>query len=111
MKPLYVIELDAATNRVIVGEEWALEKDTFEIERCNWIPYDELPGPIEVTTKIRYNAPAIAATLIPLPHGEARLKLHTPQRAVTPGQACVIYQDDLVVGGGWIKRGATLTPT
>ncbi len=110
VKPLYVIELDAATNRVIVGEEWALEKDTLEIERCNWIPFEELTEPLEVTAKIRYNAPAIPATLTPLPKGEASLKLQTPQRAVTPGQACVVYQDDLVVGGGWIKRGATLSP-
>ncbi len=108
VKPLYVIELDAETNRVIVGEEWALEKDTFEIDRCNWISFQELSGPLEVTVKIRYNAPAIPATIVPLPGAEARIVMHTPQRAVTPGQACVVYQEDNVLGGGWIKRGATL---
>ena len=104
-KPLYVIELDAANNRVVVGDESALERDEFIAERCNWIPFDEPPGPFEATVKIRYNHPGTPATVTPLPEGRAKVKLHTPQRAITPGQAAVFYQDDLVVGGGWITRG------
>ena len=103
-KPLYVIELDAARNRVIVGDESALDRDEFKVERCNWIPCDEPPEAIEVTAKIRYNHPGTPATVRPLPNGGAAVKLHVPQRAITPGQACVFYQDDLVVGGGWIMR-------
>lgn len=103
-KPLYVIEVDPETNRVIVGDDSLLEKDEFTIDRCNWIPFEELSGPIEVTAKIRYNHPGIVATVTPADAQTARVKLHTPQRAVTPGQACVFYQDDLVVGGGWICR-------
>ena len=105
-KPLYVIELDARNNRVMVGDESLLARDEFAVERCNWIPFDTPPDHIEVTAKIRYNHPGAAATVLPTPDGGARVKLHTPQRAVTPGQACVFYQDDLVVGGGWICGAA-----
>jgi tRNA-uridine 2-sulfurtransferase len=101
-RPLYVIDLDPENNRVIVGDDDALQQDEFFIERCNWIPFDQPTDPVEVTAKIRYNHPGINATVTPLPQGRATVRLHQPQRAVTPGQACVLYQDDLVVGGGWI---------
>jgi len=103
-KPLYVVELDAEKNRVVVGDETALDRDELLAERCNWIPFAELPDTVEVVAKIRYNHPGTPATVTPLPHSRAKVKLHTPQRAITPGQACVFYQDDLVVGGGWISR-------
>jgi len=103
-KPIYVIELDAENNRVVVGDDSALDRDEFVAERCNWHPFDNLAEPIEVTAKIRYNHPGTPATVTPLEGGKARVKLHAPQRAITPGQAAVFYQDDLVVGGGWITR-------
>ncbi len=105
-KPLYVLELDAANNRVIVGDETMLDRDEFKVERCNWIPFAEPPAALEVTAKIRYNHPGTPATIRPAQDGSgaAQVKLHIPQRAITPGQACVFYQDDLVVGGGWIAR-------
>jgi tRNA-specific 2-thiouridylase len=103
-KPVYVVELDAENNRVVVGDETALDRDEFIVDRCNWIPFDEPPEQIEVTAKIRYNHPGTAATVLPIDRNRAKVKLHTPQRAITPGQAAVFYQDDLVVGGGWICR-------
>ncbi len=103
-QPLYVIELDAANNRVIVGDDSALDRDEFTVDRCNWIPFDDPPERMEVTAKIRYNHPGTPATVTSQSNGRARVKLHTPQRAITPGQAAVFYQDDLVVGGGWIVR-------
>ncbi|MFT4691737.1 MAG: tRNA-specific 2-thiouridylase [Limisphaerales bacterium] len=102
--PLYVIRLEPETNRVIVGDASMLEDDEFIVDRCNWIPYDEPPETLEVSAKIRYNHPGAAATVTPLADGRAKVKTHTMQRAITPGQACVFYQDDLVVGGGWITR-------
>lgn len=102
--PLYVIDLDPASNRVIVGDAGLLEDDEFIIERCNWIPYDTPPASIEATAKIRYNHPGAAATITPIDADRAKVKTHTSQRAITPGQACVLYQDDLVLGGGWIAR-------
>ncbi len=101
-KPLYVIELDAARNRVIVGDDSALVRDDFAAEQCNWIAFDAPPPGFEATVKIRYNHPGAPATVTTLPGGAAKVKLHVPQRAVTAGQAAVFYQDDLVVGGGWI---------
>ena len=74
------------------------------VERCNWIPFETPPESLEVTAKIRYNHPGTPATITPGPNGRARVKLHAAQRAITPGQACVFYQEDLVVGGGWICR-------
>lgn len=103
-KPLYVLELDAENNRVVVGDDTALDRDEFIAERCNWHPFEQLTAPVEVTAKIRYNHPGTPATVTPLDGNRAKVKLHAPQRAVTPGQAAVFYQDDLVLGGGWIAR-------
>jgi len=101
-KPLYVIELDARANRVVVGDDTLLDKDEFTIERCNWIPFEAPPEHFEALTKIRYNHPGTPALVTPLEGRRAHVKLGTPQRAITPGQACVFYQEDLVLGGGWI---------
>ncbi len=101
-KPLYVLELDAAHNRVVVGHESALARSQFQVDRCNWIPFDPPSGPLEATVQIRYHHPGTPATVTPLAGGRASVQLHTPQRAITPGQAAVFYQDDLVLGGGWI---------
>jgi len=103
-EPLYVVELDAANNRVVVGSECDLDRSEFEVERCNWIPFDHPDGPLEVTAKIRYAHPGTPALVTPNAKGGARVTLRQAQRAITPGQACVFYQDDLVVGGGWICR-------
>ena len=103
-KMLYVVELDVANNRVVVGEEAELRRATFRITNCNWIPFEVPPASFECLAKIRYNHPGTAATVTPGPNGTAEVRLHEPARAVTPGQACVCYQDDLVVGGGWISR-------
>ncbi|MBI3414849.1 MAG: tRNA 2-thiouridine(34) synthase MnmA [Verrucomicrobia bacterium] len=103
-KPLYVIDLDPATNRVIVGDDSALDRDELNVERCNWIPFEAPPAELQVTAKIRYNHPGTPATIHTGPNGSAKVKLHTPQRAITPGQACVFYDGEVVVGGGWIAR-------
>ncbi|MES1180774.1 MAG: aminomethyltransferase beta-barrel domain-containing protein, partial [Verrucomicrobiota bacterium] len=103
-RPVYVVELDAENNRVVVGDDSALDRDEFVADRCNWHPFDKLTESIEVTAKIRYNHPGTAATISPDGDNRVKVKLHTPQRAITPGQAAVFYQDDLVVGGGWIMR-------
>ncbi len=105
-RPLYVVDLDSRANRVVVGEDSDLVRCEFVVDRCNWIPFDEtrLAPEIEAVVKIRYNHSGTPATILPSSDGSARIRLHEPQRAVTPGQACVFYRDDLVLGGGWIRR-------
>jgi tRNA-specific 2-thiouridylase len=105
-RPRYVVDLDPQTNRVVVGDANDLIVDEFEIDRVNWHPTAAGAdrGAFEATVKIRYNHPGTLATITPLENDRARVRLHLPQRAVTPGQAAVIYDDDVVVGGGWICR-------
>ena len=103
-KPLYVIELDCVNNRVVVGDDSALDREEFTVERCNWIPFDDPPEEMQVSAKIRYNHPGTPALVRPQPGGGAKVKLLTAQRAIAPGQACVFYDGDLVLGGGWISR-------
>jgi len=101
-RPRYVVDLDPETNRVIVGDAEHLVCEEFEIDNCNWIT--SLGGEsAEATVKIRYSHPGTPATLILLDENRARIRLHQPQRAVTPGQGAVFYDGDLVLGGGWIE--------
>ncbi len=103
-KPLYVLDLDPVKNRVVVGDESELERDSLTVERCNWIVSAEPPVEIEALVKIRYNHAGSPATIRSGPAGTAEVRFHEPQRAITPGQACVFYDGDVVLGGGWITR-------
>jgi len=109
-RPRYVVDLDPATNRVIVGGSDDLTCEEFEIDRVNWIDRELPNGRFEGTVKIRYSHPGTAATVTPLENQRARIQLAEPQRAVTPGQAAVIYVGDVVIGGGWICRSEALVP-
>jgi tRNA-uridine 2-sulfurtransferase len=108
-KPLYVVDIDPETSRVIVGGEEELVREEFEVNRVNWlVPQGEVPD--EVTVKIRYAHQGAQAALEPLDGHRAKIRLRVPQRAVTPGQAAVFYDGDRVVGGGWIVRKPALVP-
>lgn len=101
-KPMYVVELDRERNAVILGEN----KDVFSTgliaADLNYILIPELSKPLEVDVKIRYSAPPAKATIIPVADGHVEVRFDNAQRAVTPGQAAVFYQGDIVVGGGTI---------
>ncbi len=107
-KPVYVIDIDPATSSVIVGDAEDLITEEFTMDHCTWHRHEDGHGdasePFEVTVKIRYAHPGAAATVFPGENGEARVRLHVPARAVTPGQAAVCYRGDEVLGGGWITR-------
>jgi tRNA-specific 2-thiouridylase len=101
--PLYVLKLDAAANRVTVGGESELMSASAEIERVNWIAWEQPAEPFRAEVKIRYRHTPFPATVTPLEGGRARIEFDAPQRAITPGQAAVCYRGDLVLGGGWIR--------
>jgi len=102
-QPLYVLQLDPARNRVVVGEDADLRRETCEVRDVNWIPFAGLAQPVEVTVKIRHRHEPAAATIEPLEGNAARVRFRIPQRAITPGQAAVFYDGERVVGGGWIR--------
>lgn len=111
-RPRYVVDLDPATNRVIIGDADDLVCEEFEIDRVNWHPAGGTSenSSFEATVKIRYNHPGTRSTVTLLENDCAQVRLHEPQRAVTPGQAAVIYDADIVLGGGWICRREALVP-
>jgi tRNA-specific 2-thiouridylase len=100
-RPLYVLELEPAGNRVIVGPRQDLLRAEFEVSHCIWHG-DEPVEPVEVTVKPRHQHPGARAFVQALPGQQARVELPEPQSAITPGQAAVFYRDDCVLGGGWI---------
>ncbi|NBX03883.1 MAG: tRNA 2-thiouridine(34) synthase MnmA [Alphaproteobacteria bacterium] len=97
-EPLYVVKLDAAKKQVIIGGKEQLLKQHFILRECNWL--GDLP--VDITVKLRSAHPGVAATITPLPGGMAQVMLAEPQAAVSPGQACVAYSDNIMLGGGWI---------
>ncbi|MFQ5637126.1 MAG: tRNA 2-thiouridine(34) synthase MnmA [bacterium] len=101
--PLYVIDIDAGTNRITVGSNRDLEHAGLLAGDLNWIACDRLRDEIRVEAKIRYNDPGAAARIRPAANQTVEVVFDEPQRAVTPGQSVVFYQDDVVVGGGVIQ--------
>ena len=102
-EPLYVISTEPATQRVIVGRNDDLLRSRLMATDVNWISWPGIAAPARAEVKIRNKHLAAKATLHPA--GENRVEVHfdEPQRAVTPGQAAVFYDGDLVLGGGWIE--------
>jgi tRNA-uridine 2-sulfurtransferase len=99
--PVYVLALDAADQRVVVGPKSSLERTTLTATAVNWMTCEPV-DPLRVTAQIRHRHAPAAATVRSIEPGRASLIFDTPQIAVTPGQAVVFYRDDVVVGGGWI---------
>jgi tRNA-specific 2-thiouridylase len=102
-KPLYVLSIDPQKNRVVIGEDEALRKQTFEVEDVNWLSIKRSRGAIRATVKIRHKHEPAPAMVEPLDDTRARITFDAPQRAITPGQAAVFYDGDRVLAGAWIR--------
>ncbi|HYA91982.1 MAG TPA: tRNA 2-thiouridine(34) synthase MnmA [Thermodesulfobacteriota bacterium] len=103
-KPFYVVGIDRERNTILVGEEEEVYGDTFLVDSVNWIvPQERIPLQ-NAQVKIRYNHPGSAARMSPKGEGEWEVRFKSPQKAITPGQAAVFYDGDIVLGGGWIKK-------
>jgi len=102
--PLYVLELRPEDNTVVVGERAQLRKRLCRVTKLNWISISGLTEPLRVRAQIRSRHEAAPATISPMRDGSVEVEFEAAQTAITPGQACVFYQDEVVVGGGWIDR-------
>jgi tRNA-specific 2-thiouridylase len=101
-EPYYVVRLDIERNRLVVGHRSDLLAGECRVVRINWVA----PPPaaaIQVRARVRYRTPETSCTLIPMDDETARVQFAAPQAAVTPGQAAVFYDDDEVLGGGFIS--------
>lgn len=101
--PVYVCRKDMEANTVTVGPENLLFANKLWAENCNFIPFDELTAPMRVTAKARSRHNPQPATVYPEENGGIRVEFDDPQRAITPGQAVVLYDNDLVIGSATIK--------
>ena len=100
----YVCKIDAGSGTVTLGSGTELYSREVLVRDFNWISGEAPSGPIRCSAKIRYRQPEQAANVEPLSENEALIRFDTPQRAVTPGQSAVLYDDDTVLGGGIIVR-------
>ena len=100
----YVCGIDAESGTVTIGGSDELYSSTAEVHGFNWISGETPAEPIRCTAKIRYRQPEQPATAIAHKGGSITIQFDSPQRAVTPGQAAVLYDGDTVLGGGEIVR-------
>ncbi len=102
-RPMYVVALDRAKNRLIVGDDCELRSTTCDVRQVNWIPYEVPSGAVRAKVRIRNRHEPAEAEVTPIGATDARITFSEPQRAITPGQAAVFYSGERVLGGGWIR--------
>jgi len=100
-RPQYVVRIEPLENRIVIGDDPALQCRKFAVRDVNWIAVERLESPIRCEVQIRNRFEPQPAT-VNCESGRVTVEFDAPQRAVTPGQAAVFYWDDVVVGGGWI---------
>ncbi|MDZ7315182.1 MAG: tRNA 2-thiouridine(34) synthase MnmA [candidate division KSB1 bacterium] len=103
-RPQYVVEIDAARNRVRVGNKEDLLADGLSACDVNWVSIAPPTGALHVTAHIRYNDPGYPAVLYPLGEDRVKIRFDEPRTAVTPGQSAVFYAGNLLLGGGIIEK-------
>lgn len=102
-KHVYVLRKNAQDNTILLGDNEELFTSVLTADRVNWISGETPASPLRVTAKTRYSQTEAAATVHPLPDGRIRVEFDVPQRAITPGQAVVLYDGEQVLGGGTIE--------
>ena len=102
-RPMYVVAIDRAANRLIVGEDAELRAAVCEVRDVNWIAFEAPQDSIRAEVKIRNRHEPAPATITPLDASSAQIIFDAPQRAITAGQAAVFYANDKVLGGGWLR--------
>lgn len=102
-EPLYVIGLDVARNRVIVGDRASAAQNECTVNRVNWVSIAEPGAPIRAEVQIRYRSHPVPVSVIPLPDARVKLIFDEPQFGITPGQGAVWYDGDILLGGGIIE--------
>lgn len=107
-EPLYVTNIDASKNQVVVGRQGELLSLEFTAAEVNWVAFDPPSEAVRAEVRVRYRHQPAAATITPIENNRVRIVFDEPQRAITPGQATVFYRGDEVVGGGWIVRASGL---
>jgi tRNA-uridine 2-sulfurtransferase len=103
-EPLYVVKLDPAMNRVVVGNRANAGSLECTVGRMNWVSIPEPSNPIQTHVQVRYQATPVLASIIPLGESRVKLTFDEPQFAITPGQAAVLYDGDVLLGGGIIEK-------
>lgn len=106
-KPMFVTKIDPVTNDITLGEKGCEFSKSLTADNLNFIPFDTLTEPMRVLAKVRYSAKPAWCTIAMSGENEVRVEFDEPQRAVTPGQAVVFYDEnyDIVIGGGIIRNG------
>ena len=102
-KHVYVLRKNAQDNTILLGDNEELFTSVLTADRVNWISGETPASPLRVTAKTRYSQTEAAATVNPLPDGRIRVEFDVPQRAITAGQAVVLYDGEQVLGGGTIE--------
>jgi tRNA-specific 2-thiouridylase len=106
-EPLYVVNINAEKNEVVVGSQDELLSTRFTAAGVNWVAFEKPSEPVRAEVRVRYRHTPAAATITPLEgdrDGRVQVTFDESQRAITPGQATVFYRGDQVVGGGWITK-------
>jgi tRNA-specific 2-thiouridylase len=107
-KPLYVIKIDPEMRQVVAGPKASLMRNNLRVHDVNWLGNGEAPNQgLAVTVKLRSSGEPVPARILNFIKGQASIMLDEPQAGIAPGQACVFYQGERTLGGGWIERGDT----
>lgn len=104
--PLYVVAMDRTQNRLIVGSREEILGRQFQVTGLSWVSIEPPRHPLRASVQIRTRHEAASATVTPQEDGSVLVETDEPQAAITPGQAAVLYEGDLLLGGGWIAASA-----